>query len=60
MYHPWLVVCGYNQVPGVNVSENYSLLVKDITFRILLLMIKFGVSAKIVDVKTAFLYGVLE
>ena len=56
-----LVACGYSQIPGVDFSENYSPVVHDITFRLLLLaMILFGLSAKIVDVETAFLYGELE
>ena len=42
-------------------TENYSPVVNDITFRILILaMILFGLSAKIVDVETAFLYGELD
>ena len=50
-----LVACGYSQIPGVDFSENYSPVVHDITFRLLLLaMILFSLSAKIVDVETAF------
>ena len=42
-------------------TESYSPVVHDITFRALLLvMIAEGLSAKIVDVETAFLYGDLE
>ncbi len=56
-----LVACGYSQIPGVDFSKNYSPVVNDITFRLLLLLIiKMGLSAKIVDVETAFLYGELE
>jgi hypothetical protein len=54
-------VCGYNQIPGVDFSESYSPIANDITIRLLLVaMILFGLSAKIVDVETAFLYGELE
>ena len=61
VYQACLVACRYSQVPGINFSENYSPVVNDITFRILLLMVlQFGYSAKIVDVETAFLYGDLE
>ena len=55
------MACGYSQIHGVDLSENYSPVVHDITFRLLLLaMILFSLSAKIVDVETAFLYGELE
>ncbi len=56
-----LVACGYSQIPGVDFTENYSPVVHDITFQILILaMMLFGLSAKIVDVETAFLYGKLD
>lgn len=56
-----LVACGYSQIPGVDFSESYSPVANDITIRLLLVaMILFGLSAKIVDVETAFLYGDLE
>ena len=56
-----LVACEYKQVPGVNFFKKYSPVVNDITFCILLLMVlHFGYSAKIVDVETAFLCGNLE
>ncbi len=56
-----LVACGYSQIPGVDFSEIYSPVVYDVTFRILILMlILFGLKAKIVDVETAFLYGNIE
>ena len=61
MYQARLVACGYSQVPGVHFSENYSLVVNDVSFRILPLMfLHLGYTAKIVDVKTAFLYGDLK
>ena len=51
-----LVACGYNQIPGVDLTENYSPLVNDVTFRLLLLIwIYFKLTAKIVNVETAFL-----
>ena len=56
-----LVVCGYSQIPGVDFTENYSPVVHDITYRVLLLaMIIYQLKAKIVDVETAFLYGELD
>ena len=55
------MACGYSQIPGVDYTESYSPVVHDITFRaLLLMMISQGLSAKIVDVETAFLYGNLE
>ena len=61
MYQVHIIACEYSQVLGVNFSENYSPIVNNVTFCILLLMVlHFGYLAKIVDVKTAFLYGDLE
>ena len=55
------MACGYSQIPGVDYTDSYSPVVHDITFRALILvMIALGLSAKIVDVETAFLYGDLE
>ena len=48
-------------MPCADFSENYSMAVNNIIFRILLLIfIKFGLSTKTVNVKTAFLHGELE
>ena len=61
VYRACLVACWYSQVPGVNFSENYSLVVNNITFCILFLMVShFRFSAKVVYIETAFLYGDLE
>ena len=61
MYQACLVPCGYSQVPGVDFSKNYSPAVNDVTFCIMLLMVlHFGYSAKIVNVRTALQYGDLE
>ena len=61
VYWACLVACGYSQVLRLHFSKNYSPRVNDIMFFILLLMIfHFGLLAKVVDVKTAFLYGDLE
>ena len=60
-YHARLMACRYNQNPGVNFSENYSYLVNNIAYRILLfLMIIYGYEATIVGVETVFLYGDLK
>ena len=56
-----LVACGYSQIPGIDFLASYSPVINDITFQMLLLaMIYFGLTGKIVDVETAFLYGDLE
>ena len=56
-----LVACGYSQYPGVDFSENNASVVHNITYHLLILgMIIFGLSAKIIDVETAFLYGDLN
>ena len=61
VYGVYLIVCGYSQVPGIDFSGNYSPVVNDLTFCVLLLMVlHFGYSAKIVDIETAFLYGDLK
>ena len=60
VYQEWLVAC-FSPVLGVNSSQNYSPMKNDITFCILLLMvITFGFLAKVVNIKTAFLYGNLK
>ncbi len=56
-----LVAYGYSQISGVDFTENYSPVVHGITFCLLLIAkIIYGLSAKIVDVETAFLYGDLD
>ena len=48
-------------IQSIDFSENYSPVVNNVTFCIMLLMVlHFGYSAKIVDVETDFLYGDLE
>ena len=61
VYQACLVACGYIWVCCVSFSENFSPVVDNITFSILLLMvILFGFLAKKVDIETAYLYGDLE
>ena len=56
-----LVACGYSLVPGIEFSDNYSLVVNKVTFCVPLLMVlHFGYLAKIVNVETAFLYRDLK
>ena len=61
MYQAGLIACRYSQVPAIDFSENYSPVVNDVTFQVILLMVlHFGYLAKIVKVETAFLSGNLE
>ena len=61
VYRVHLITYRYSQVPGIDFSENYSLVVNDITFHVLLLMVlHFGYLAKIVDIETALLHGDLK
>ena len=56
-----LVACGYSQIPGVDFTENYSPVIHDVTYRLLLLIqLAFGLKSRIIDVETAFLHGDLE
>ena len=61
VYRARLCGLGYVQVPGLDYTENFSPVVLEVTFCIvLILMIKYGWVGEIVDVETAFLYGKLE
>jgi len=61
MFCAHLVACGYSQIPGVDFTKNYTPVMNNITWRILLVaMIVWGVDAIIVDVEMAFLHGELE
>ena len=54
------MACRYSQLPGIDFSENYSWVVYDVTFCILLLMVlHFGYLAKIVNIETS-LYRDME
>lgn len=56
-----LVACGYTQIPGVDFTEAYSPVINDVAFRIMIIIqMVWKLSAKIIDVETAFLNGELE
>ena len=38
IYHARLVACGYSQIPGVDYTKNYSPVVHDVTFPLLLIL----------------------
>ena len=60
-FHAPLVWLGYSQVPGVDFSDNFAPVVNDVTFRIVqVIRLMFQLDAVLVDVETAFLYGVLN
>ena len=53
-----LVACGYSQIPGVDYTENYSPVIHDCTYRLLIvLQLLFKLQSRIIDVETAFLHG---
>jgi Reverse transcriptase (RNA-dependent DNA polymerase) len=61
IFRAHLVACGYSQIPGFDFTEKYSPLVNDVSFRIMFIMeIVAGMKAKLVEIETAFLYGLLE
>jgi Reverse transcriptase (RNA-dependent DNA polymerase) len=58
---PILVAYGYSQIPGVDFLEAYSPVINDVAFRVMLIIqMLWRLSAKIIDVETAFLHGELE
>jgi len=53
-----LVACGYSQIPEVDFTESFALVINDVSWRILIIsMLVQKLEAKIIDVYTAFLYG---
>ena len=56
-----LVAQGFSQIPGVDHQDSFSSVIYNTTFRIILVMwIKYGWKAEIIDIETAFLYRNLE
>ena len=61
VYHARLVAKGFSQIPGVDFTDNYSPVVNDVTFRVVVArMIIENVKGKVVDIDNAFLNGELE
>ena len=61
IYHARLVAKVFSQIPGLDFTDNFSPVVNDVTFRVVLtqrLIMKW--EAKIVDIDNAFLNGELE
>ena len=56
-----LVGLGYSQIPGVDHKDNFSPVVTDTTFRcVLVVALMKEWEMEVVDIETAFLYGVLD
>lgn len=56
-----LVAKGYTQVPGINFNEVFSPIVKHASIRIMLALVtQFDLELEQLDVKTAFLHGLIE
>ena len=52
---------GFSQIPGVDFTDNYSPVVNDVTFRVVVArMINENMKGKVVDIDNAFLNGDLE
>ena len=61
VYRARLVAKGFSQIPGEDFTENFSPVINDVTFRIILTrMILEGLDAKVVDIDNAFLNGDLN
>ena len=61
VYHARLVAKGFSQIPGVDFTDNYSPVVDDVTFRVVVArMLIENLKEKVVDLDNAFLNGDLE
>ena len=61
VYHARLVAKAFSQIPGVDFTDNYSPVVNDVTFRVVVArMLIENLKGKVVYVENAFLNGDLE
>ena len=61
VYHARLVAKGFSQFPGMDFTDNYTPVVNDLTFRVVVArMIIENLKRKVVDIDNAFLNGDLE
>ena len=61
MYHARLVEKGSSQIPGMDFTDNYSPVVNDVTFRVVVSrMLIENLKVEEVDIDNAFLNGDLE
>ena len=58
VYRARLVAKGFSQIPGVDFTDNYSTVVNDVIFRVVVArMIIENMKGKVVDIDNAFLNG---
>ena len=61
VYHARLVAKCFSQIPGMDFTDNYSPVVNDVTFRVVVArLIIENMKGKVVDIDNAFLNGDLE
>ena len=61
VYCARLVAKGFSQIPGMDFTDNYSPVVNDVTFRVVVArMLIENLKGKVVDIDNAFLNGDLE
>ena len=61
VYRARLVAKGFSQIPGVDFTDNYSPVVNDVTFRVVVARMTIeNMKGKVVDIDNAFLNGDLE
>ena len=61
VHHVRLVAKGFSQIPGMYFTDNYSQVVNDVTFRVVVTrMLIENLKGKVVDIDNAFLNGDLE
>jgi hypothetical protein len=61
IFRAGLVACGYSQVPGIDLTESYTSVIDDVSFRIIFIgMMVWNLKSKIIDIETAFFHGDFE
>ena len=61
VYHARLLAKGFSQIPGMDFTDNYSPVVNDVTFRVVVArMLIENLKGKVVNIDNAFLNGDLE
>jgi hypothetical protein len=55
-----LVACGYSQVPGLDFTESFAPVLKNVSSRLMLISkLVWDMKSTVVDIETAFLHGYL-
>jgi Reverse transcriptase (RNA-dependent DNA polymerase) len=61
IFRAQLVAWGYSQIPRVDFQESYAPVINDVIFRSLLVtMLTWNLSGKVIDIETTFLHGDLK